>query len=220
MKKIFKGLAILAASTAVCAGIGMAAGCSNATDGTYVGEYHYIGAHSPAPYGMVVEVKVEKNIITSIKNITNTDAAKDIQTYKDVIDGQEAAEATYHTWTVVSPGWETYSEANGMGGMDQPSWYGWSDANSSNWSDHESWLLQQYVGWSVADVLAIDVYTDYGYTLVTVDGKTTQALDKNSNGEPYGTSFNSELSSSGLLVTGATQGSGRLLLAVQTALSK
>ncbi|MDE7306896.1 MAG: hypothetical protein K2N33_05845, partial [Clostridia bacterium] len=220
-----------------------------------------IGKHSDTPYGMVVEVKVEKNIITSIKNITNTDAAKDIQTYKDVRDGVEAAEATYHAWTVVSPGWEdnfnnsakywalyTTEDDELKGGSYEDGakyyknlekghegeyikWdgetlpdpaatkiysYGWTNANASEWSDHESWLMQQYVGWSVADVLAINVYTDYGYAL-TEGGRV---LDKNSKGEPYKTSFNSELSSSGLLVTGATQGSGRLLLAVQNALSK
>ncbi|MDE7082438.1 MAG: hypothetical protein K2O89_01880 [Clostridia bacterium] len=221
MKKIFKGLSVLVASTALCAGIATATACSGGYNGTYTGEYHYIGGHSATPYGMVVEVEVNNNIIVSVKNITNTEASKNIQTYKDVIDGKEAAEATYHQWTVVSPGWGEYSQNIGMGGQPQPDWYGWSDNNSSNWTDHESWLLQQYVGWSVADVLAIEVYTDYGYTLVTTeDGKIGQASDKNSKGEPYGTSFNAGLNTSGLLISGATQGSGRLLLAVQDALKK
>ena len=283
MKKIFKILAITAASTALCAGIATATACSTGTNGTYVGEYHYIGQHSDVPYGMVVEVTVKNNIITGIKDITNTEAAKSYQTYKDVRDGKEAAEATYHAFTVVSPGWETYFAANapywllskgkGLAEPEDPSmvgvdksmflnkdgeedyvedglyfaqvdaktgkrtgywikWekgddlptpaqtnvysYGWTDANSSNWSTHESWLLQQYVGWSVADILDINVYTNFGYKLVTGG----RVLDTDSMGEPYGTDFNGELKGSDLLITGATQGSGRLLLAVQDALKK
>ena len=109
MKKIFKALAIAAASAAMCVGVAMSTGCTGGS-GTYYGGYHYIGAHSATPYGMVVEVTVENNIITSVKDITNTDNenAKNIQTYKDVIDGKEATEATLHSWTVVSTGWETY----------------------------------------------------------------------------------------------------------------
>lgn len=270
MKKIFKALAITAASTALCAGIATATGCAGG-NGTYYGEYHYIGAHSATPYGMVVEVKVENNIITSIKDITNTEDshAKEIQTYKDIVDGKEAATATYHAWTTVSTGWETYFgqlisaedvwilskgsqlgadyeadayyyanlDNNGNRDGKYTKWekgvipepiqtniysYGWTDKASSNWSDHESWLLQQYVGWSVADILAIDVYTNYGYAL---ESKTegwgyNQVLDINSKGEPYGVDYNAGLSGSGLLISGATQGSGRLLLAVQDALGK
>lgn len=278
MKKIFKALAIAAASAAMCLGVAMSTGCTGGS-GTYYGGYHYIGAHSATPYGMVVEVTVENNIITSVKDITNTDNenAKNIQTYKDVIDGKEAAEATHHNWTVVSTGWETYfnqlvnlpyawiltygydltknglvadgydaaTDANSLyyveldadgnrtnkaikwekGVIPAPAAtnihsYGWTDKACSNWTGHESWLLQQYIGWSVADVLAIDVHTNYGYKLVTVDGKTTQALDTNSKGEPYGVDYNAGLSESELLISGATQGSGRLLLAIQNALGK
>lgn len=265
MKKIFKAMAITVASAAMCVGVALSTGCTGGS-GTYVGEYHYIGKHSDVPYGMVVEVTVENNIITAVKDITNTDdeRAKAKQTYKDVRDGKEADEATYHTFTTVSPGWETYFDSNvnasyvwildygsklGYEGEDagalyyadidedgnrtgtytkydgktRPSpiqtnvySYGWTDANNSNWSSHESWLLQQYVGWSVADVLALDVYTDYGYKLVT-GGRD---LDMNSKGEPYGTDYNADLKGSELLISGATQGSGRLLLAVQNALGK
>lgn len=38
MKKIFKALSILAASTALCAGVAMATGCSG-YNGKYEGEY-------------------------------------------------------------------------------------------------------------------------------------------------------------------------------------
>lgn len=266
MKKIFKALAITAASAALCVGVVAGTGC-NGGDGTYYGEYHYIGAHSDTPYGMVVEVTVENNIITAVKDITNTENenAKNLQTYKDVRDGKEAAEATYHAWTTVSTGWETYFDglvhasyvwilthgydlkdvegvdANGLyyaeldaDGNRTGNWlkweegvlptpaqtniysYGWTDANNSNWSNHESWLLQQYVGWSVADILAIDVHTNFGYSLVT-DGRV---LDTDTKGEPYGVDYNADLAGSELLISGATQGSGRLLLAVQNALSK
>ena len=62
-------------------------------------------------------------------------------------------------------------------------------------------MLQQYEGKSVADVLAVKVFYD-------------------ENGEPYSKDDNSDFASSGLVLTGATQGSGRLLIAVQNALGK
>lgn len=246
MKKIIKALAITATAAAMCVGIGAAAGCANKEE-TYVGEYHYIGAHSPAPYGIVVEVTVKNNIITGIKEITNTEAAKSYQTYKDVVDGKEATEATYHAFTPVSAGWETtlqgktdqeliaytywaYEGVDFSGMTDAQkvkyvkehpvSYYGWTDGNAKEWTDHTSWLLDQYIGWSVADVLDVSVYTAYGYKLVTVDGAVTQAVDVGTKGEPYKVAYNTELNDSGLLISGATQGSGRLLLAVQDALSK
>lgn len=72
MKKIFKALAILCASTALCAGIGIAAGCSGGKDGVYVGEYHYPNAWNPTAthYGMKVRVTVKNNIITKVEDIT------------------------------------------------------------------------------------------------------------------------------------------------------
>ena len=173
MKKIFKGLAIAVAATATCAGIALAAtGCSAGKNGTYYGEYHYENyGHT---YGMIVEVKVQNNIITQIPDITNTDNshAKEIQ--KDT------------AWVVVS-------DAN-------PS-YGWTDDDVKKWNTYENWLLQQYVGWSVADIIDISVYYD-------------------GVGQPYEVKggYNAELSQSGLLITNATQGSGRLMLAVQNAL--
>ena len=246
MKKIFKGIAILAAAATVGTGLAFATGCG-VKEETLIGEYHYIGGHGTKPYGIVVEVKVKNNQITSIREITNTEEAKSTQTYKDVVDGKEIGEAYYHEWTVVSPGWEDYVDANGgpMGytfwaypgvdfsGMtddekaqyvyDNPlSWYGWTNKAASQWTDHESWLSQKYVGWSVADILAIEVYTNYGYSLtLDKDGELAVAgVDKSSKGEPYGIDFNANLNSSELLITGSTQGSGRLLLAVQNALSK
>lgn len=175
MKKIFKGLAIAVAATATCAGVALATtGCSAGKNGTYYGEYHYVNyGHT---YGMIVEVNVENNIITKITDITNTDNsyAKEIQ--KDT------------EWVVVSP-------AN-------PS-IDWSEDDVKKWNTYENWLLQQYVGWSVTDILDITVY--YG-----------------SNGQPYETKggYNAELLQSSLLISGATQGSGRLMLAVQDALTK
>ena len=79
--------------------------------------------------------------------------------------------------------------------------YGWTDAAVSNWTSHESWLLQQYEGWSVADILDIKVFI-----------KET--------GEVYDAEDNAAFNTSGLLIGGATQSSGRLLLAVQDALGK
>lgn len=191
MKKIFKGLAIAVAATAACAGIAVAtAGCSTGKNGTYYGEYHYMSKYGPV-YGMVVEVKVENNIITNIKDITNTE------------DSHAKAFQNDATWVVVS------SAGNG-----------WTEENNANWVEHESWLMQQYVGWSVADILELNVYTDYGYK--KVDGSAMPVVDYDLMGQPYGTKdgYNAELLQSGLLITGATQGSGRLLLAVQDALGK
>ena len=166
MKKIFKGLSILVASTALCGGIAMATACDSGYNGTYTGEYKY--ENHGHTYGMKVEVTVENNIITKVKDISPED------------------------WVVVS---------------DAMPEYGWSADSVKNWNDNEAWLLQQYEGWSVSDVLAVKVYV-----------KTT--------GEPYeiknanNVATNAQLEASKLLVGGATQGSGRLMLAVQDALSK
>ena len=226
MKKIFKGLAIAVAATAATAGIAVAAtGCSTGKNGTYYGEYHYTSKYGQL-YGMAVEVKVENNIITKVTDVTNTDNdyAKSVQVDKD----GKAVE-----WHTVSAGWLDYYvmmwgfgqpqgdvepeyEDDGYGGQKltadsiqkiealmSPDVYGWANSDADNWTSHENWLLQQYVGWSVADILDIDVF--YGST-----------------GEPYGTKggYNAELASSGLVITNATQGSGRLMLAVQNALKK
>ncbi|MDE5666924.1 MAG: hypothetical protein K2I29_01645 [Clostridia bacterium] len=81
--------------------------------------------------------------------------------------------------------------------------YSWTNADAAKWTNYENWLLQQYVGWSVADIIDIDVfYSSYGEPYSTKDG------------------YNAELLSSGLLISSSTQGSGRLLLAVQNALGK
>ena len=286
MKKIFKGIAVLAATAAVGTGVAFAAGCGG-TDGVYYGEYHYIGAHNAVPYGMVVEVTVKNNIITKVKDITNdknNEHSVALQTYKDVIDGKEAEEASYHSFTTVSTGWETYFDEQvnayspwilstgkqlvesyvdqsiivdydekayyykvfdektgevvkyekwskdlwdkGLEVLPEPAQtnigsYGWYNKNNAGWKDHESWLLQQYVGWSVADILDITVYTNFGYWLTAgAWGPAVGGVDYDSKGEPYGVDYNTELKGSELLISGATQGSGRLLLAVQNALKK
>ena len=167
MKKIFKSMAILAATAAVGTGVGLATGCSAGTNGKYVGSYSYTNAYG-ATYGMMVEVTVENNIITKVEDVT-------------------------------PEGWVVVSDA-------MPE-YGWSDSSVQNWKDNEAWLLQQYEGWEVSKVLEIKVFI-----------KTT--------GEPYelknanNVATNAQLEASKLLIGGATQGSGRLLLAVQNALSK
>lgn len=94
--------------------------------------------------------------------------------------------------------------------------YGWEASNVKNWSNHESWLLQQYVGWTVADVLDIKVFTDTAYEKV---GDGYQRVP-GTKGEPYDVAWNAELQASGLVISGATVGSGRVLLAIQDALSK
>lgn len=95
--------------------------------------------------------------------------------------------------------------------------YGWTDEAVANWKNHESWLLQQYEGRSVADVLDIKVYTDYGYKS---DGNGGWIQDYGTMGEPCKVDFNKALEESGLLISGATQGSGRAALAIQNALKK
>ena len=88
MKKIFKALAISAASVAMVAGIATATACSGGYNGVYEGSYSYTNAYG-ATYGMRVEVTVENNIITKVRDLTNTDLEKQ--------DNKE--------WTVVSPGY-------------------------------------------------------------------------------------------------------------------
>jgi len=169
MKKIFKGLAILVASTALCAGIATATACSGGYNGTYEGDYHYVINYGvDLTYGMKVKVTVENNIITKVEDISPEN-------------------------------YITVSDAN-------PD-YGWTESSVANWNDSEAWLLQQYEGKAVSDVLAIKVY-------ITKTGEPYKVTDDNNQAR------NPQLAASGLLVSGATQGSGRLLLAVQDALSK
>ena len=84
-------------------------------------------------------------------------------------------------------------------------------------TSHENWLLQQYEGRAVADVLALNVYTDYAYK---ADGNGGYIQDYGTMGEPCAVDHNAELKDSGLIITGATQGSGRVALAVKNALGK
>ena len=71
--------------------------------------------------------------------------------------------------------------------------YGWTDENRQNYIDNEQALLDSYRGLYVANVLAMEVGTA-------------------ANGEP------TSVPGDAPLITGATQSSGRLLLAVQDAL--
>jgi hypothetical protein len=79
---------------------------------------------------------------------------------------------------------------------------GWTDARRQVYLDGEADLLKSYVG--------LDVATVKGYTVAV-----------NKVGEPYTTSDtdNFKQYDSKILLTGATQSSGRLLLAVQAALN-
>ena len=72
--------------------------------------------------------------------------------------------------------------------------YGWTDENRQNYLDNEQALLNSYRGLYVADVMAMEVVT-------------------NAVGEPTGVDKS-------VVIAGATQSSGRLLLAVQDALKQ
>lgn len=235
MKKIFKGLAVLAATAAIGTGVAFAAGCGG-SDGVYVGEYHYTNKYG-ATYGMVVEVTVKNNIITNVKDLTNdfeNEHVKKLQGYND---------DKPNNWTRVSAGWDDYFKSMATQSwfqykVDPDAWakyqedgtiptqeqchtsYDWSMKQAAVWTNHESWLLQQYIGRSVADVLNINVFTDFGYSYDTES--SSWVVDMSLRGEPYGVAgdYNNELKDSGLLLTGSTQGSGRLILAVQNALGK
>ncbi len=194
MKKVFKGLSILVASAALCGGIATATACSGGYDGKYVGSYHYTNEHN-AVYGMMVEVTVENNIITKVRDITNTDLSKQEGTVRIPVEGQwgvyEKDENGNDKWETKSNcPWTVVSEA-------MPD-YGWDDDSVKNWTDNESYLLQCYEGKSVADILDIQVFI-----------KET--------GEPYSKDLNTGVE---VLRAGATQSCGRLLLAIQDALGK
>ena len=164
MKKIFKGIAVLAATAAVGTGLAFATGCGG-KDGKYIGKYSYVNyGHT---YGVCVEVTVVNNIITRVEDITKSNPET-----KD---------------------WVSVSDANPA--------YGWSDEAVANWNTNEEWLLAQYEGWSVADVLDLRAYVKTG-------------------GEPYSEDKNVDAVESSLVISGATQGSVRVLLAVQDALGK
>lgn len=200
MKKVFKGLSILVASTALCAGIATASACSGGYNGTYEGDYHYTNDYGVV-YGMKVKVTVENNIITKVEDVTNGDYVTVSPGWvnKYVADYNAASEADkqdtskfavvpqYSGWTLIN--------AKDIEAL-APDYYGWTNKNEETWKTDEAWLLQKYEGVAVSDVLDIKVYI-----------KTT--------GEPYSSDKNDF---GELIITGSTQGSGRLLLAVQDAL--
>lgn len=201
MKKMFKALSVLAATAAVGTGVAFAAGC-NGTSGEYIGHYAYANEYN-AVYGMVVKVTVKNNIIEKIEDVTHTygeGKAFSVTYNKVVIDwnagGPQRDEHgnwkySGETETVENSGWHSVSDAGS----------GWTEDNKKDWLNKKNWLLQQYEGMSVADILSIKVFYD-------------------ENGEPYSKDDNADFASSGLVLTGATQGSGRLLLAVQNAFGK
>ena len=88
-----------------------------------------------------------------------------------------------------------------------PDWYKWTNAQAEYWTKTKAYLLQQYEGLTVKEVLGIKVY-------IKDSGEPYEVKDD------HNIERNPQLAESGLLVTGATQGSGRLMLAVQDALSK
>ncbi len=79
---------------------------------------------------------------------------------------------------------------------------GWGSAEVANWNDNLQTLLDGYRAKNIADVLALNVaVADDGDVLITSD---TGFVEYNES----------------LIISGATQSSGRLLLAVQNALSQ
>lgn len=199
MKKIFKGIAILAATAAVGTGVAFAAGCGG-SDGEYIGHYCYANEYNAA-YGVVVKVTVKNNIIEKVEDITHSYGNGEgfSCTYNPVVidwaaggpqrDENGEWKRTGETATAYNKDWHTVSSPTGN----------WTKDDMINWYNYENWLLQQYVGWSVADVLDIPVFYD-------------------ENGEVYGKDYNVDFNASGLVLANATQGSGRVLLAVQNAL--
>lgn len=242
MKKIFKALSVFAASAALCAGIAGASACSGGYNGVYKGEYTYTNQYG-AKYGMSVEVTVENNIITKIKDTTAKEHADWTVVSKDYIDyyctkwDKAEAYAQFKTtylethpdakereirknfvledyWTANSSKFDAFKteylqehagateeeakvafKEQGLSSKD----YAWSESSVSNWTSNEAYLLQKYEGWAVADIMDIKVYV-----------KET--------GEPYDKALNTGMSD--LLIQGATQSSGRLLLAVQNAFGR
>lgn len=201
MKNVFKALAVTACSMALCAGVATATACSG-TNGEYIGYYCYANEYN-AVYGIIAKVTVKNNIIEKVEDITHSygDGEAYSCTYTPIVidwaqggpQRDEQGDWLYGTEskTVYNKDWHTVSAPGS----------GWSKEQMLTWLNYENWLLQQYVGWSVADVLAIPVYYD-------------------ELGEVYGSSYNPEFVESGLLISESTQGSGRVLLAVQNALGK
>lgn len=203
MKKIFKGIAILAATAAIGTGVAFAAGCGTSS-GEYIGHYCYANEYN-AVYGVIVKVTVKNNIIEKVEDITHSYGAGTAYscTYTPVVidwsKGGPQRDA-HGEWlregadvTVYNKEWHTVSA-----GGSSPDW---TTADEVNWYNKEAWLLQQYEGLSVADVLDIKVFYD-------------------ENGEPYAQGDNPAFAASGLVISGSTQGSGRVLIAVQNALKK
>lgn len=205
MKKIFKALTLLIA-VACCACAFAFAGCDAGYNGTYTGEYHYVNYGQT--YGMKVEVTVENNIITKVKDITPAEWHDVSASWVDYYCGQYD-KAWYTGPKGVTPEYKadgvtlTDESIAAIEALDHANVYGWDRSDVAKWNTYKAWLLQQYKGMAVSDVLEIEVYV-------------------NEKGEPYGVKdgYNASFSDSGLLISNATQGSGRLLLAIQNALSK
>ena len=181
----------------------MATACNTGYNGVYEGDYHYTNNYGVV-YGMKVKVTVENNIITKVEDVT---------------DG---------AYVTVSEGWVDYyitewNKGNKLGNVEPivgdwgvenakdieplaPDYYMWTNDSAAYWTNNENWLLQQYEGKSVSEVLDVKVFVN--------NGEPYKVTDDNNQAR------NPQLSASGLLISGATQGSGRLLLAVQNALSK
>ena len=149
MKKIFKGLSILVASTALCGGIAMATACDSGYNGEYTGEYHYT-SHDQE-YGMKVKVTVENNIITKVEDVTG-------DAYISVSDGWEAyvdktGGVAAYAWAYADvEGFSTMTDAEKEKYVDEHpiSWYTWLNSNNQYSKDSEAWILQQYEGKSVS----------------------------------------------------------------------
>lgn len=81
--------------------------------------------------------------------------------------------------------------------------YGWTQANVDNWNNNLNALLKAYEGKTVAEIKALEVKCGTGDNVKVPADKEEQTWGDSS-----------------LCITDATQGSGRVLLAVQNALSK
>ena len=182
----------------------MATACNGGYNGEYNGDYHYTNDYGVV-YGMKVKVTVENNIITKVEDVTNGAYVtvsegwvnKYIADYNAASEEDKNNKYKFPVTPIVGDwGVQNAEEIEGAA----PDYYGWTNKNEETWHTDEAWLLQMYEGKSVADVLAIKVFV-----------KTT--------GEPYSSDKNDfSVGQDKLLIEGSTQGSGRLLLAVQDAL--
>ena len=158
---------------------------------TYEGEYKYENPYAKGSYyGAKVQVTVQGNVITKVVLLSDAETG----------------------WTNLSPNWTDKSNSSAWG--DIPIEQGKDDPGKTNWRYHHQEFLDSFVGVKVEDVLAMKVFVTTGGEPYTKDGVETIKY------VPIELNDTIIVTGHGEYTAGATQSSGRTILAIQNALKK